>query len=130
MIIFAETKLDNFVRMNIVSQAINWFITFLYFATPIADKIKNCLEIEKIISNINEQSFKDWTQYGNCVSEYGLNENDESLAQFEDKINLELKAYCKEIDWNKFSMIDKYKALLRLKKRAVLAGTPIAIAAE
>lgn len=55
--------MDFIVKMNIVSQIVNWIITIAYFATPLADKIKDHILLEAVAARLRQRQQREVVKF-------------------------------------------------------------------
>merc|ERR1712187_735213 len=59
-----------FVKINVASQFMNWFITFLYFLTPVSSMMIAQLQIRTLGDNIKEDLQARLTEYMDLKDKY------------------------------------------------------------
>jgi len=113
---------DIFAKINVASQAINWFITFLYFSTSIAKRMKASFKVDTLLYNSSAALRSEYESYLNCTQEAaqagGGAERKETLNRFHDSLNFEISEFVRqEIDLDVFSMEEKYLMRQAIRKK-------------
>jgi len=119
-----DWKLDFFTRVNIGSQCINWFLTFLYFMTPISAKMAAAMKVEALIYNSGVRLRRLWQEYLTLVVQNANNgggpETLGPLDNFKNNIAREILVLSNvdDVDLSPFTMEEKFKTLRFLHDRA------------
>lgn len=117
-----DWELDLFTRINIVSQFINWFLTFLYFVTPISAKMGSAMKVEALAYNSGVRLRRLWETYLLLVrldadrdSDVDVADPDmnEDLNMLQKSLDMEIKILgnVTNIDLEPFTMEEKFETL-------------------
>jgi hypothetical protein len=113
---------DIFAKINIASQVINWGITFLYFGTSIAKRMKGSFKVDTLLYNSTAALRTEYESYLNCTQEAaqagGGAEAKAKINRFHESLNFEISEFVRqEINLNAFSMEEKYKMRQAIRKK-------------
>mmetsp|Transcript_35657 Transcript_35657/g.63044 ORF Transcript_35657/g.63044 Transcript_35657/m.63044 type:complete len:521 (+) Transcript_35657:155-1717(+) len=110
-----------FVKINIGSQILNWFITLMYFTTPVAGRMKSAIKVDALIHNSNQEMRRQYESYMELTALYAKNATEENLASLrhlEDTIDREISEFCKApLNLSDFDMKTKFTALRLIRRK-------------
>lgn len=62
-----------FVKVGMITQGWNFFVTLLYFLTPTSTKMKRAIEVDTLKHNVEEDMMKLYKEYLDAVAQYAVN---------------------------------------------------------
>eukprot|EP00931_Biecheleriopsis_adriatica_P087276 TRINITY_DN61774_c0_g1_i1.p1 TRINITY_DN61774_c0_g1~~TRINITY_DN61774_c0_g1_i1.p1 ORF type:complete len:537 (+),score=113.87 TRINITY_DN61774_c0_g1_i1:189-1613(+) len=116
-----QTELSIFVKINVGSQMLNWFITLAYFTTPVAARMKSAIKVDSLIYNSNQEMRRLYENYMQTAADYAsdnTDENQQRLLQIEATVDREICEFCKTtLDLSQFDMKTKVDALRMIRRK-------------
>merc|ERR1719161_820360 len=122
-------EMTMFVQINICSLVVNWLITFLYFGTSAAHKMKASTKIDALIYNNDLQMRREYESYLQMVKLYANDPSDENtqvLNNYERMVEKEISQFTKMPVDNlklieKFDMMQKTMIRKHLRRKLIKA---------
>lgn len=111
-----------FIKLNIASQVVNWFLTILYFLTPISSSMAGQLKVETLNKNTDDDLRKLFLESVNLQNQHAQGLRDTSVLQtFVDRIHREIHSISHTgeelVPLEDFDMNLKISALRVLRRR-------------
>mmetsp|Transcript_84003 Transcript_84003/g.271852 ORF Transcript_84003/g.271852 Transcript_84003/m.271852 type:complete len:375 (+) Transcript_84003:86-1210(+) len=114
---------DIFTTINMISQALNWGITLLYFMTPTAARMSAALKVEAVIYNSDKRLRRKFERYIELIDDISVlpsEQAENAIGQFTTEVDNEIMtlANLSEMDLKAFPIEDKFTALKFMRRRA------------
>jgi len=111
-----------FIKLNIASQVVNWFLTILYFLTPISSSMAGQLKVETLNKNTDDDLRKLFLDFVNLQNQHAQGLRDTSVLQtFVDGVHREIHSISHTaeelVPLEDFDMALKISALRVLRRR-------------
>jgi len=94
MIFVKKEEITIYVKINMASQVLNWFITFMYYLTPVSDKMAGHIQVETLNANTDEDLRNKFHEYLDRKEKYAKDlSKKRDLDAFERNVHTEIWTY-------------------------------------